>query len=48
MNPTDLPADVVQAATTGDLLSAVRAIAQGSLAHRAQAIDEGAYPEDLS
>ena len=47
MNPTDLPADVVQAATIEDLLSAVRAIAQGPLAHRAQAIDEGAYPEDL-
>ncbi len=47
MNPTDLPADVVQAATTEDLLSAVRAIAQGPLAQRAQAIDEGAYPEDL-
>jgi alkylation response protein AidB-like acyl-CoA dehydrogenase len=47
MNPTDLPADVVQAAATEDLLSAVRAIAQGPLAQRAQAIDEGAYPEDL-
>ncbi|MDP3134538.1 MAG: acyl-CoA dehydrogenase family protein [Burkholderiaceae bacterium] len=47
MNPTDLPGDVVQAATTEDLLSAVRAIAQGPLAQRAQAIDEGAYPEDL-
>ena len=47
MNPTDLPADVVQAATAEDLLSAVRAIAQGPLAQRAQAIDEGAYPEDL-
>ena len=47
MNPTDLPADVVQAATTEDLLSAVRAIAQGPLALRAQAIDEGAYPEDI-
>ena len=47
MNATDLPADIAQAATTEDLLSAVRAIAQGPLAQRAQAIDEGAYPEDL-
>ncbi len=47
MNPTDLPADVVQAAATDNLLSAVRAIAQGPLAQRAQAIDEGAYPIDL-
>jgi len=47
MNPTDLPADIVKATTTEDLLSAVRAIAQGPLAQRAQAIDEGAYPDDL-
>lgn len=47
MNATDLPADIAQAATTENLLSAVRAIAQGPLAQRAQAIDEGAYPEDL-
>ena len=47
MNPTDLPADIVQATTTEDLLNAVRTLAQGPLAVRAQAIDEGAYPEDL-
>ena len=47
MNPTDLPADIVQATTTEDLLNAVRTLAQGPLAARAQAIDEGAYPEDL-
>ena len=47
MNPTDLPADIVQATTTEDLLNAVRTFAQGPLAARAQAIDEGAYPEDL-
>ena len=47
MNATDLPNDIVQAAATQDLLSAVRAIAQGPLAQRAQAIDEGAYPQDL-
>ena len=47
MNPTDLPADIVQATTTEDLLNAVRTLAQGPLAARAQAIDEGTYPEDL-
>lgn len=47
MNPTDLPSNVLEAATAEDLLRAVRAIAQGPLAQRAQAIDEGAYPEDL-
>jgi hypothetical protein len=47
MNPTDLPTNMAQAATTQDLLSAVRAIAQGPLAQRAQAIDEGAYPLDI-
>ena len=47
MNPTDLPADIVQATTTEDLLNAVRTLAQGPLSARAQAIDEGAYPEDL-
>jgi alkylation response protein AidB-like acyl-CoA dehydrogenase len=47
MNPTDLPADIVQATTTEDLLNAVRTFAQGPLAARAQAIDEGTYPEDL-
>jgi len=47
MNPTDLPADVSAAAQTEDLLAAVRAVAQGPLATRAQAIDEGAYPIDL-
>jgi alkylation response protein AidB-like acyl-CoA dehydrogenase len=47
MNPTDLPADIVQATTTEDLLNAVRTLAQGPLTARAQAIDEGAYPEDL-
>ena len=40
MNPTDLPADIVQATTTEDLLNAVRTLAQGPLAARAQAIDE--------
>ena len=47
MNPIDMPATIVQATTTEDLLLAVRSIAQGPLAQRAQAIDEGAYPEDL-
>lgn len=47
MNPIDMPATVVQATTTEDLLLAVRNIAQGPLAQRAQTIDEGAYPEDL-
>ena len=47
MNPTDLPADIVQATTTEDLLNAVRTLAQGPLSARARAIDEGAYPEDL-
>lgn len=47
MNAADLPADVSAAAQTEDLLSAVRAIAQGPLAARAQAIDEGDYPLDL-
>ena len=47
MNATDLPTDIAQAAATENLLSAVRAIAQGPLAQRAQAIDEGAYPQDL-
>lgn len=48
MNVADLPAQVVPAsAQTEDLLSAVRAIAQGPLAARAQAIDEGDYPIDL-
>lgn len=47
MNPADLPADVSAAARTEDLLAAVRSIAQGPLAQRAQAIDEGEYPADL-
>ncbi|HRK39072.1 MAG TPA: acyl-CoA dehydrogenase family protein [Burkholderiaceae bacterium] len=47
MNPIDMPATIVQATTTEDLLLAVHSIAQGPLAQRAQAIDEGAYPEDL-
>ncbi|MFY7905361.1 MAG: acyl-CoA dehydrogenase family protein [Burkholderiaceae bacterium] len=47
MNPIDMPATIVQATTTEDLLLAVRSIAQGPLAQRAQTIDEGAYPEDL-
>ena len=47
MNAIDLPSDVAAATRTEDLLAAVRAIAQGPLAERAQAIDEGAYPVDL-
>lgn len=47
MNPDDLPADISAAARTEDLLAAVRTLAQGPLAARAQAIDEGAYPLDL-
>ena len=47
MNAVDMPADVSAATRTEDLLAAVRAIAQGPLAERAQAIDEGAYPADL-
>jgi hypothetical protein len=47
MNPHDLPAEVTAAANTADMLAAVRAIAQGPLAERAHAIDEGAYPIDL-
>lgn len=47
MNPADLPADVSAAAQTEDLLAIVRTLAQGPLAARAQAIDEGAYPADL-
>ena len=47
MNAADMPADVSAAAQTEDLLAAVRGIAQGPLAARAQAIDEGAYPLDL-
>lgn len=48
MNPHDLPNEVAQAAATQDLLAAVRAIAQGPLAQRAQSIDqEGSYPLDL-
>ena len=45
MNPADLPPEL--AAQPADLIDAVRAIAQGPLAARAQAIDEGAYPIDL-
>ncbi|PKO28364.1 MAG: acyl-CoA dehydrogenase [Betaproteobacteria bacterium HGW-Betaproteobacteria-9] len=45
MNPADLPPEL--AAQPVDLIDAVRAIAQGPLAARAQAIDEGAYPIDL-
>ncbi|MDT4837241.1 hypothetical protein FQZ97_709660 [compost metagenome] len=45
MNPADLPPEL--AAQPADLIDAVRAIAQGPLAERAQAIDEGAYPIDL-
>ena len=47
MNAVDMPTDVAAATRTEDLLAAVRAIAQGPLAERAQAIDEGAYPADL-
>lgn len=47
MNAVDMPADVSAATRTQDLLAAVRAIAQGPLAERALAIDEGAYPADL-
>ncbi|HAJ14563.1 MAG: acyl-CoA dehydrogenase family protein [Hydrogenophaga sp.] len=47
MNVADMPTDVAAATRTEDLLAAVRAIAQGPLAERAQAIDEGAYPADL-
>jgi len=45
MNPADLPPEL--AAQPADLIDAVRAMAQGPLAARAQAIDEGAYPIDL-
>lgn len=45
MNPADLPPEL--AAQPVDLIDAVRAIAQGPLAARAQAIDEGSYPIDL-
>jgi alkylation response protein AidB-like acyl-CoA dehydrogenase len=48
MNAIDLPADVSAAVQTEDLLSAVRAIAQGPLADRASSIDQdGHYPLDL-
>lgn len=48
MNAIDLPADVSAAVQTEDLLSAVRAIAQGPLAERAPSIDQdGHYPLDL-
>ena len=46
MNAADLPPELAQPATSG-LIDAVRAIAQGSLAGRAYAIDRGAYPADL-
>ncbi len=47
MNLADLPQDVATSppAATNDLLAAVRAVAQGSLAQQVQAIDrEGHYP----
>jgi hypothetical protein len=47
MNPADMPANISAAARTEDLLAAVRTLARGPLAGRAQAIDEGAYPLDL-
>jgi hypothetical protein len=48
MNANDLPKDIAQTAIQHDLLGAVRTIAQGPLAQRAQSIDqEGAYPQDL-
>lgn len=48
MNPSDLPTDIAQATRTQELLHAVRAIAQGPLAQRAQSIDQdGLYPKDL-
>lgn len=45
MNPADLPPEL--AAQPANLIDAVRAIAQGPLAARAQAIDEGEYPINL-
>ena len=48
MNPSDLPTDIAQATRTQELVQAVRAIAQGPLAQRAQSIDQdGLYPKDL-
>jgi uncharacterized OsmC-like protein len=48
MNANDLPKDIAQTAIQHDLMGAVRAIAQGPLAQRAQSIDqEGLYPQDL-
>jgi hypothetical protein len=48
MNANDLPKDIAQTAIQQDLMGAVRAIAQGPLAKRAQSIDqEGLYPQDL-
>ena len=48
MNPNDLPITSIAAASSEELLAAVRRIAQGPLAEQVDAIDrEGLYPVEV-
>ena len=48
MNPQDLPRELTHEATAGELIAAVRAVAQGPLAAVVESIDrEGHYPREV-
>lgn len=49
MNATDLPRELIHPPllSAGELLAAVRTVAQGPLARQAEAIDRGHYPKSL-